>query len=128
MTPREVEAALGHLTASELEARWSGGERSDGPDGWTRITWRQPWFDCDVNARYTFDPSARLVRIDLHADDAAPLDTAMRTSLGAPDDEGASPDFLNSQHYATWHRGGVTYTLEDYAPGGELGIVRAGQQ
>jgi len=44
---------------------------------------------------------------------------------GEPDEEGPSPQFLASASYEKWEREGVAFTLEDYAPGCEVGILGA---
>lgn len=112
--------------AASLEQRWGEpARRRDEDAGWCRLVWTQSWFGLDgLEVTYTFEPDGRLGRIDLSTPDAEALARAMQDDLGAADEASPSPQFLNSVRYWTWVRDGVMYTLEDFAPGAELGILR----
>jgi hypothetical protein len=113
-------------TLKALEQEWGPGTSpgNDGRDGWRTVAWTQTWFgQAGVKAVYTFDPEGCLKRIDLSAAESGPLSRAMRRDLGEPDQQGPSPQFLNSMSYQSWQREGIGFNLEDYAPGCTVGIL-----
>jgi len=119
---REALARLGR-PAHDLEKVFGEGKSTTGDDGWRRIVWSQTWFGENVEARYTFDPSGSLIRIDYSTGDAAKTIASIREELGEPTKEGPAPHFLNSDAIAIWERDRLTITLEDYARGCEVGIT-----
>ena len=125
--PLNVAAELGTATAPRLEQRWGAARRlDDGHDAWRKLAWTQSWFGfAGLEVAYTFHPGGHLTRIDISLADAEAAARAMQSELGAADEAGPSPGVAMSLRYWSWQRDGVLFTLEDYAPGAELGIVRA---
>jgi hypothetical protein len=109
--------------AAVLEAAFGPGTITETPDGWRKIAWPQTWFGESVVARYGFDPSDHLIRIDYSTPDASRTIAAIRAELGDPTTSGASPQFMNSSAFARWERDGFVLTLEDFAPGCEVGML-----
>lgn len=101
------------------------GEGSRRDDGWQRLQRRQSWFGrANLATLYLISPEGKLQSITISAPDCEALGRGIEQDLGQPDDQGASPQFLNSLSYRRWLREGVAFVLEDYAPGCELGIHR----
>lgn len=124
--PLDPAVELGTCDAGpRLEQRWGAPAGRRDEDGWSRLVWKQSWFGlAELDVTYTFAPDGGLTRIDFSAPDAEAVARAMQHELGAADEAGPSPQFLNSLRYWWWHRDGVLYALEDFAPGAEIGIVR----
>jgi hypothetical protein len=119
---REALTSFGRESAT-LERAFGPGEITKTPDGWCKIAWPQTWFGESVVATYAFDPSDHLIRIDYSTPDASPTIAAIRAELGAPTTAGPSPQFMNSSAFARWERDRFIVTLEDYAPGCEVGLL-----
>ena len=62
--------------------------------------------------------------IGIEASDASVLEANLRAAIGAPYDEGASPQFVSSTSYAWWHHEDLDIRLEDFAPGASRSITR----
>lgn len=122
--PVDPSTVLGQ-PAALLEQSWGPGTPSDRQEGWHTLSWPQSWWGFAPHpTAYRITPAGNLQSIALTWPDCEPVIAALNQDLGEANEAATSPHFLNSLRYWRWEREGITFAVEDFAPGCEVQIYR----